>query len=180
MTELCFACDGKAVVVRESREVFIGDRSVVVDGEFMRCSVCGEIYFLPEQADALQRAAADQIRREDGLLTPTDVRTFRALLRLTQAEFEKLLGVGPKTVVRWERGTVTPSRAVDTLLRILMKHREPLLDLARERGVELPSDVLVPAEVLGKPVLARVLLTSSVREIRVEYAPALDTFALSA
>jgi DNA-binding transcriptional regulator YiaG len=33
--------------------------------------------------------------------------------------FERVLRVGPKTVVRWERGTVFQNRATDTLLRMI-------------------------------------------------------------
>jgi YgiT-type zinc finger domain-containing protein len=73
MTERCYWCDNEALPVREPREILIGERAVTVEGEFMRCSGCGEAFFLPGQADALQRGAADQIRREDGLLTPGEV-----------------------------------------------------------------------------------------------------------
>lgn len=56
---------------------------------------------------------------------------------LSQAEFERLLGTGPKTVVRWERSTVTQSSTADTLMRVLMKHPEALYDLALE--LDLPA-----------------------------------------
>jgi len=139
MTERCYACDSEALPVREPREILIGQRAVTVEGEFMRCSGCGETFFLPEQADALQRLAADQVRREDGLLATGEVKAFRERLRLSQAEFEQMLGTGPKTVVRWERGTVTQSSTADTLMRVLMKHPDALHDLALERGVRIGS-----------------------------------------
>ena len=44
---------------------------------------------------------------------------IREGLGLTQQSFEQLLGVGPKTVVRWERGTVFQNRATDSLLRVI-------------------------------------------------------------
>lgn len=188
MTEPCFACDGDAVLVRELREVQIGQRSVSVEGEFMRCEACGTTYFLPGQADALQRAAAERIRQEDGLLTGGEIRSFRNRIGLSQADFERLLRVGPKTVVRWERGTVTPASAVDTLLRILMRHPDVLRDLAAERGItmrEMPGETpSAPAE----SITTRLLADPSVVEISVRYRPprridavgANDTFALSA
>jgi HTH-type transcriptional regulator/antitoxin MqsA len=137
MNERCYACESEALPVREPREVLIGQRAVTVEGELMRCPGCGETFFLPEQADELQRRAADQIRREDGLLTAGEVKAFRERLRLSQAEFEQLLGTGPKTVVRWERGTVTQSSTADTLMRVLMKYPDALHDFALERGVRI-------------------------------------------
>lgn len=139
MTERCYECDSEALPVREAREVFVGQRPVTVEGELMRCSGCGVAFFLPGQADAWERQAADQIRREDGLLTAGEVKAFRERLRLSQAEFEQLLGTGPKTVVRWERGTVTQSSTADTLMRVLMKHPDALHDLALERGVRIDT-----------------------------------------
>lgn len=152
MTERCYACDREALPVLEPREILIGQRAVTVEGEFMRCSGCGEAFFLPEQADALQRRAADQIRREDRLLTAGEVKAFRERLRLSQAEFERLLGTGPKTVVRWERGTVTQSSTADTLMRILMKHPEALHDLALERGVRIDTGYFGESVVRSGPV----------------------------
>ena len=34
-------------------------------------------------------------------------------------KFEKLIGAGPKTVVRWERGSVFQNRTADTLMRVV-------------------------------------------------------------
>ncbi len=165
MTELCYVCDCEAELVREPREVQIGARAVTVEGEFMRCRECGEVYFLPGQADALQRAAADQIRIEDGLLTAGDVRGFRERLRLSQADFERLLGAGVKTVVRWERGTVTQSGAADTLMRILMKHPEALHDLALERGVKIHSSYFGESLTYAESICAPLLTPSNMHEI---------------
>jgi putative zinc finger/helix-turn-helix YgiT family protein len=139
MTERCYSCDSEALPVRKPREILIGQRAVTVEAEFMRCSGCGEAFFVPNQADAFQRLAADQIRREDGLLTAGEVKDFRERLRLSPAEFERLLGTAPKSVARWERGTVTQSSTADTLMRILMKHAEALHDLALERSVRIDT-----------------------------------------
>jgi HTH-type transcriptional regulator/antitoxin MqsA len=66
-----------------------------------------------------QQRAVAQIRAEEGLLTPDDIRRIRGKYGLSQARLEALLRTGPKTVVRWERGTVFQSAAADTLLRLL-------------------------------------------------------------
>lgn len=152
MTERCYACNSEALPVREPREILIGQRAVTVESEFMRCSKCAEMFFLPEQADRLQRLAADQIRREDGLLATSEVKAFRERLRLSQADFEQLLGTGPKTVVRWERGTVTQSSTADTLMRVLMKHPDALHDLALERGVRIDTRYFGDSVVESGPV----------------------------
>jgi HTH-type transcriptional regulator/antitoxin MqsA len=141
MREPCYECGGEAVLAREEQVVRLGQRSTTVEGEFMRCSSCGEEYFLPGQMEALQMAAAARMRREEGLLVPEAIREIRENMGLSQADFEKLLGVGPKTVVRWERGTVFQSKAADTLIRILQRHPQVARELARERGMHLAAAI---------------------------------------
>lgn len=139
MNEICADCGGMAVLTREPRNVFMGDRSVEVEAEFMRCTTCGEIYFRPGQMQTMQRAAVDILRREEGLLAPSEIEALRARYGLSQAAFEQLIHAGPKTVTRWERGTVAPNGTADTLLRILRDRPDVVDQLARERGVVVRS-----------------------------------------
>jgi HTH-type transcriptional regulator / antitoxin MqsA len=139
-SETCFECEGTARLVREVREIPVGGRKVPVEVEIMRCQECGEGYFLPGGMRAAQEAAADLVRREEGLLTAGEIREFRQRAGLTQAELEQVLGSGPKTVTRWERGTIAQSRMADTLLRLLRAHPAALRTLAAERSVALPAE----------------------------------------
>lgn len=115
----CAICGGEANLVTEEREVFVGKRSAIVEDEFHRCSVCEEELYSPEQSRQVMMRASASIRRQMGLLVPSEIRSIRESMGLSQSEFERLLGVGPKTVVRWERGTVFQNRATDVLLRTL-------------------------------------------------------------
>jgi HTH-type transcriptional regulator/antitoxin MqsA len=119
----CAECgERSASLVREQAEVSIGRRSAVVEDEHLRCDRCGAEYATPEQMDETQRRAVAAIRSAEGLLTPEEIIRIRMKLGLTQAQLEALLRTGPKTVVRWERGTVFQSAAADTLLRLLDHH----------------------------------------------------------
>lgn len=137
MSATCHVCDGDAIPTSEEREYTIGRRSAVVRDEFMRCPVCAEEFYLPGQMDAVQRRASAAIRDEEGLLLPEEIRAIREGLGLSQADFERLLGVGPKTVVRWEKGTVFQNKATDALLRLLRADRENLRRLSQWHQVPL-------------------------------------------
>jgi len=150
MTDRCSLCEGPMKRVRERVEFPVRSRNVAVEIERSRCTECGEILYSPEQMDAAQRAASDELRRQDGLLRATEIRDIRNKYKLTQAQFEQLLGVGPKTVVRWERGTVAQNRATDELVRVISAVPEAFEYLARKNGVRVstaagprPSDVTV-------------------------------------
>lgn len=115
----CSACGGGVSRGQFQVPVNVCGRTVDVPAEVARCADCGETFLEPGQMDALMRSAAASIRSEQGLLAPDDIRALRKRLGLTQSAFETLLGVGQKTVVRWERGTVPQSASANALLLLL-------------------------------------------------------------
>ncbi|MHB1193485.1 MAG: type II toxin-antitoxin system MqsA family antitoxin [Longimicrobiales bacterium] len=133
----CPVCGGRLVPVSEVREIRIGQRTTVVPDAFSRCTGCGEELYAPGQMEAVQRRASAQIRKDEGLLLPREIREIRESLGLSQQAFERLLGVGPKTVVRWERGTVFQNRATDSLLRIIRAFPQAARFLAARHGIEV-------------------------------------------
>lgn len=140
MIDRCIECDGTLRLVREDRELQMGNRSAVVEHELYRCAACAEEYLTPDQMDEVQRRASARIREEEGLLLPEEIRALRERLALTQREFEKLLGVGQKTVARWERGTVFQNPSTDALLRVLQSIPDAVEFLAQRHGVKLPEE----------------------------------------
>lgn len=139
----CPICDGRLVRIAERRDVSIGKRVVRVLDRFARCTDCGEELYAPGQMEATQRRASDLIRKDDGLLLPEEIRAIRVGLGLTQRAFERLLGVGPKTVVRWERGTVCQNQATDSLLRVIRAFPAAAAFLAERHGVPLTGAIRV-------------------------------------
>jgi DNA-binding transcriptional regulator YiaG len=133
----------------------------------------------PEEADVLQRRASNSIREQERLLTPEEIRAVRVRLGLTQGQLETLLGTGPKTVVRWERGTVFQNGATDSLLRVVGKVPQAVHFLAQLRGVavspfmrtqniatQIPSDSPTPRYEYAETVKpARVLMFPQPRDV---------------
>jgi len=96
-----------------------GDRVRVPGVEHGRCVACGEEYFTLEGTRLLQREAIRRSKQARGLLSPEEIRELCRSLGMSQSRFEELLGVGPKTVVRWEKGTVYQSATADRLMRLI-------------------------------------------------------------
>ena len=137
--DACPLCEGALTLVSEDRAVAVGRRSAVVRDEFYRCDSCGEELYAPGQMNASMRRASDRIREAEGLLLPDEIRTIREDLVLSQQAFETLLGVGVKTVVRWEKGTVFQNKATDSLIRVLAAFPSAAAFLAQRHGVKLSS-----------------------------------------
>jgi HTH-type transcriptional regulator / antitoxin MqsA len=133
---MCGICGGEAALVQEPSTYTMGSRTVTIDNEFYRCARCGESFYIDGMAIATLKRATAKVRAEDGLLAPDEIVALREKYGLTQADLERLIGAGEKTVVRWERGTVAQNRTADTLLRVLADHPEVVAQLAAERGVK--------------------------------------------
>lgn len=116
----CVLCGGDVVRRSVDVPVELGARpEVLVRRGLQQCVECGEVYYAAGEMDEVHLEAATVARTREGLLTPAEIRSIRESMNLTQAQLERLLRVGPKTVVRWERGTVFQNRTTDTLLRAL-------------------------------------------------------------
>jgi HTH-type transcriptional regulator/antitoxin MqsA len=174
----CPICDGRIARVASDHEIRIGRRTVTVNADLPTCSSCGESFLTPVEADALQKRASNSIREQEKLLTPEEIRAIRVRLGLTQGQLETLLGTGPKTVVRWERGTVFQNGATDSLLRVVGKVPQAVHFLAQLRGVgvgpfmrtqniatQIPSDSATPYyEYAETEKPARVLMFPQLRD----------------
>lgn len=133
----CPLCDGTVVLESRALEVVVGRRTVDVIAVVRVCNSCDEVLLEPTQMAALQQQAAEAVRTEESLLTPVEIRALRREHGLTQEQFEKLLGVGPKTVTRWEKGTVFHHGATNTLLRLLQRSPDCVRTLAELNNVQL-------------------------------------------
>jgi len=124
----CAECGGLVGVSSDPIPFEMRGESVLVEGvEHGRCDVCGETYLTLDATERLQLEAVRLLREAHNLLSPQEIRDIRRSLGLSQAAFETVLGVGAKTVVRWEKGTVFQSATADRLMR-LIRHMPDLAE----------------------------------------------------
>ena len=116
----CGHCGARAVVLivfDYSAEIHYEGRDYMVhvpDLETPRCESCGELLL----DDAANRRISAAFRQQAGLLAPSEIRTKRESLELTQSQVADLLGTYEETLARWESGGQIQPRAVDRLLRL--------------------------------------------------------------
>ena len=128
----CGECGGRVSASTDVIPFELRGETVDVAGvQHGRCTECGEDYLDTAAMEAVQRAAVAQVRAAHGLLTPDEIRDLRSTLGVSQARLEHFLGTGPKTVVRWEKGTVFQSATADRLMRVLLAKPEVADILAR-------------------------------------------------
>lgn len=134
----CPECGGELEAVSESRPIVIGQRAPVnVEHAFSRCRTCGHEFLKPSEMKRVRERAAELIREREGLLAPAEITAFRKSYKLSRSSFEELLGVGPKTAIRWEQGKVFPNQATNSLIWILREEPRAMARLAAKHCVPL-------------------------------------------
>ncbi len=90
------------------------------------CPVCEETVVDENTSKVTEKDIRDFQRKTDSLLTSDEIREIRISCVFTQEKFGEILGGGRKAFAHYENGTMTQSRAMDNLLRLLRKHPESL------------------------------------------------------
>ena len=86
----------------------------VTSFEVAKCRKCGAVTL---DGTALRRLS-DALRSVAGLLQPTEIRSQRESLNLTQKELARYLQIAEGTLSRWETGAQIQQRSMDKLLRL--------------------------------------------------------------
>ena len=116
----CGECGGAVEISSAPVPFDVRGETITVSGiEHGACAVCGEVYLTLDATERLQSEAIRLSKAARQLLSPAEIKDLRHSLSLSQSAFEQLLGVGAKTAVRWEKGTVFQSATADRLMRLL-------------------------------------------------------------
>jgi HTH-type transcriptional regulator / antitoxin MqsA len=138
----CGMCGGKVSASCALVPIDLRGKTVMVpDVEHGLCEECGEVFLDIDAMERVQKEAVRHLRTGRGLLAPEEVRALRRSLGRSQAAFEELLGTGPKTVTRWEKGTVSQTAVADRLMRLMQAMPETIAVLERiSKGSWIPTE----------------------------------------
>ncbi len=120
--------------VRETFE-YKGESLTLDDYIIYECQECEEAIVDPKSIKKTEKPVRDFHRKVDGLLTSDEIKAIRTALGYTQEQFGKILGGGAKSFARYENGTVTQSKPMDNLLRIVKQYPE-VLNVLNGKGVK--------------------------------------------
>jgi HTH-type transcriptional regulator/antitoxin MqsA len=121
-------------MVRDTRpmEVSYKGQSTTVDMPGWYCDESGESIHTKEDLK-VSDAALKELRLEvENLLKPQEVKRIRTKIGLTQREAGTILGGGPNAFQKYEQDTVTVSKPMSNLLRLLERHPEEVEELRKQ------------------------------------------------
>ena len=138
---LCTCCmeehEVKTVLVLEQATF----KNVKVDynASYLYCDVAEELYMDEQQIQENDICLKDAYRREEGLLTSSDICSIRAKYGISQKDLCTLLGWGGKTITRYE-GHQVQDKAHDTILKKIDRDSEWFLSLLSEAKDNLTAE----------------------------------------
>lgn len=113
-------------------EISYKGQSTTIDMPGWYCDASSESIHTAEDLK-VSDAALKELRLEvENLLKPQEIKRIRTAIGLTQREAGALLGGGPNAFQKYEQDTVTVSKSMSNLLRILERHPEELEELRKQ------------------------------------------------
>ncbi len=110
----------------------------VINGNRVLCIVCGEDIFHLDIEQENQQKAFDNYRHKYELLNPDEIKAIRDKYQLSARDFSLLLGFGPKTIARFERGSL---QTVEQNQRIIaIKQHSHMLKLFKLHGNRISEE----------------------------------------
>ncbi|HEY8669742.1 MAG TPA: type II toxin-antitoxin system MqsA family antitoxin [Terriglobales bacterium] len=120
-------------MVRDTRpmEVSYKGQSITIEMPGWYCDESSESVHTAEDLKVSDGALKELRLEVEKLLKPQEVRRIRNKIGLTQREAGTILGGGPNAFQKYEQDTVTVSKPMSNLLRVLERHPEEVEELRR-------------------------------------------------
>ncbi len=107
--------------VREVFETYpVKGEDITIKSQIRFCDACGEDIWDDELDSENLLIAYSEYRKKHGLLQPNEIREIREKYGLTQVAFARVLGLGDKTITRYENGSIADMAQNNLIL--LMRH----------------------------------------------------------
>lgn len=136
--------------VRETTETYpVKGEEITIQARVRFCSICGEDIWDDElDAQNLLDAYAEY-RRRHGLLQPSEIRATREKYGLSQVAFARVLGLGDKTIARYENGSIA-DLAQNNLIELAQQPSNFKLLLEKNQSKISPEDYCSALDALEK------------------------------
>lgn len=121
-------------MARDTRpmEISYKGQSTTIDMPGWYCHESGQSIHTPEDLKVSDAALKDLRLQVENLLKPQDIKRIRTKIGLTQREAGTILGGGPNAFQKYEQDTVTVSKPMSNLLRVLERHPEEVEELRKQ------------------------------------------------
>ena len=137
----CPICaDEREIIIKKVEETYpVKGEEVTITASVSFCTACGNEIWNEDLDTQNLKIAFDTFRSRHGLLTSKRIKEIRDKYGISQATFARALGLGEKTITRYERGSLQ-DRAQNGLISLADKPD------AFKHLVELNKELLTESE----------------------------------
>ncbi len=129
---ICGSTDVENVEVTEILN-YKGQTKAFQNYKVFRCRACEEEFVNEAYLNSISGEIRDFHREVDGLLVSNEIKRIRTAYGFSQEAFGEILGGGKKAFARYENGSVTQSKPMDNLLRIIDENSDAISLLSRSQ-----------------------------------------------
>lgn len=108
-------CEQEMKLVQKEETYKVKEACITIPATVCTCSACAEELMSVEHDDENLRKAYAQYRELHGLLQPHEIKAIRDQYGVSQVTFARILGVGDKTIARYENGSLQ-DEAINNLI----------------------------------------------------------------
>lgn len=139
----CKYCNSQHISVHdEIEEIKYNNLVLKIPFIFSICDDCHKEFISKEQIIVNDARVRDAKKSADGLMTSIEIREAREKLGLTQEQAALIFGGGRNAFSKYERAEVSQSVAMDTLIKICLKHPSVFNELLRYKGIKHTSQLI--------------------------------------
>jgi HTH-type transcriptional regulator/antitoxin MqsA len=113
-------------------EISYKGQSTTIDMPGWYCDESSQSIHAAEDLKVSDAALKELRLQVENLLKPQEVKRIRTKIGLTQREAGTILGGGPNAFQKYEQDTVTVSKPMSNLLRVLERHPEEVEELRKQ------------------------------------------------
>jgi putative zinc finger/helix-turn-helix YgiT family protein len=137
----CYECDNeKDFRYKNSNRIYkVKGKEYSLDVQVPVCSHCGQEIYDPDVDPVNQQRAFDMYREEHHLLKPSEITTIREKYGLAIDRFSELIGLGKKTLWRYENGYI-PDKAQNNLIMLMENPKNFRTVYENEKGFLRPDE----------------------------------------
>ncbi|PHR10102.1 MAG: XRE family transcriptional regulator [Sulfitobacter sp.] len=125
----CPVCGGELIQDTRPLKILYKDLSQTVDMPGDYCVECGEGIISSEGLRISDKALAELKAKNADVYTPDEITEIREALHLNKLEAGRILGGGVRSFQRYEEGSVTVSKPMHNLLKLVSKHPDLIEEL---------------------------------------------------
>lgn len=132
-------CERDVNLIQREETYPVKGEDVTIMATVCTCATCGEELLSFDYDDENLRKAYSKYRSAHGLLQPSEIKAIREQYGISQVTFARIIGVGDKTIARYENGSLQ-DEAINNLIMLTIDPKNLIVLLDKNENAIAPEE----------------------------------------